>query len=199
VVSACSKIYRTTIGNRFGATALVLFSAITSFSMAAEVDTFDDATSQKVTELSNVGKCEEAWGIIWPYVLSGSSRASTELIGQMAFGNMRPPMMMPVQENDKAKVDKAKSEGMRFAADLAFFVDPKVVPEVASLKQELLSVVWDKEIYSDYVRLNCVNGAENDSCLNPNRWRGMVTKLSEWNKKFRVYEKTGIAAGCWRR
>jgi hypothetical protein len=167
--------------------------------MAAKLDAFDDVTSHKVTELSKAGKCKEAWGIIWPYVLNGSNRASGELIGEMAFGNIRPPMILPKSKNDVAKIDKAKTEGRRFAADLAFFIDPKIIPEANLVKQELLSIAWDKKIYNDYVRLNCSNGGEESVCLNPNRWRVMVTKLSDWDKKFRVYEKAGVPAGCWRK
>lgn len=191
---ACAKLSLTAFCRRFAAVALILLSATASFSLAAEVDGFNDVTARKVTELSKTGGCKQAWNIIWPQVLVGSNRATIALVGEMTWGNIQPPLMQPIENSDVSQ-----QEILRFAADLVFLIDPTKVQdleEIASIKREFLSQVWSKEEFSKYEFLGCPAGGDRAVCLDPRKWTTIVSNLSDWNKKFESNEEAGLMARC---
>jgi hypothetical protein len=174
---------------------LVLPLGGSTFLSATEVASFDDAQSRKIVELSKAGKCKEAWNAIWPEVLAGSNRATIELVGEMIWGNIQPPL--PSATDNKSF---SQQESFGFLADLVFFIDPSGTPnfvnEIASTKREFLANVWSKQAFAEYENLNCLTSSDKTVCLNPEKWPGAVNKLSYWNKKFESNGKAGLTARC---
>lgn len=183
---------------------LVIFVILSSLDgagsvlQAAEKDPFDAILSNKVVELSMSQHCKEAWTMIWPQVRRGSNKATLQLIGEMTWGNIQPPLSSPDEGTDSFQHDT-----IRFLADIVFLVDPSKnsndAEKLASVKREILRKVWDKKSVSAYEYLKCPTGGDKNVCLNPEKWPGMVTKLADWDKKFRENELAGLIARCRRK
>jgi hypothetical protein len=166
-------------------------------SLSREADLFDDATSRKVFRLSESGKCADAWKVIWPYVLRGSNRATVELVGEMTFGNIYPPIVYdPNSKNVK------RNQYLRFIADVVFHIHPEMTSsrkDSIQFKRSFLSAVWDKNIFHTYENSQCLNVNAKSMCFDPDSWSGIVKKLSEWNRQFALNEKLGLTARCRRK
>jgi hypothetical protein len=164
---------------------------ITTF--ADEVDSFNDTISRKVFELSESGKCADAWKLIWPHVLRGSNRASAELVGEMTFGNIHPPAASPNPGNMK------NDEYMRFVADLLFQIDPEKTTsakDAFDAKKAFLSEVWDEKVFAAYESSGCLKQGAKAICFDPNLWSGMVRTLSKWRQTFNSNETLGLTSRC---
>jgi hypothetical protein len=164
-----------------------------SDSLTNDVDLFDDAMSRKVFELSESGNCADAWKVIWPHVLRGSNRASLELVGEMTFGNIHPPVASPKPENIK------NDEYMHFAADVLFKIDPDKTTsakDAFDVKKAFLSEVWDEKVFASYESSGCLKQGAKAICFDPNSWSGMVRTLSEWRQTFNSNETLGLTPRC---
>jgi hypothetical protein len=178
---------------------LCLAAAITlsidgrSHSFENDVDLFDDAMSRKVFDLSESGNCADAWKIIWPHVLRGSNRASLELVGEMTFGNIHPPVASPKPENKK------NDEYMRFVADVLFKIDPDKTTsakDAFDAKKAFLGGVWDEKVFAAYESSGCLKQGAKAICFDPNSWSGVVRTLSEWRQTFNSNETLGLTPRC---
>jgi hypothetical protein len=180
-----------------GLVVLMFFLGSSKISHSFEQDPFNDNISNKVVELSKSGQCKKAWDIIWPFVLRGSNRASAELVGEITFGNISPPLLSP-KKNDSV----IKHEYFRFMSDLTFVINPfkfsnlESTNEKIEFKNEILSGIWSKKNYKNYLNKGCLSKSSSKLCYDALYWKSEVLPLKKWQEKFSNNQINGILPRC---
>lgn len=161
-------------------------------------DKYTDEKSLKIQQLIRSGNCKTAWGELWPSVLSGSPRAAGELLGELSWGEMYPPL--PMSDAD----GQIPPETIQFMLDLSFSINVRglqssnLADDIQQYRSDSLKYFFSKELFEKYKGAGCLSPNMPNSCTNPVLWHKNINNLKYWDLYFINNINEGVQARCKR-
>jgi hypothetical protein len=161
---------------------LIYFIALSAFYIwpvrAGELDTVS-----RGRELLQLGRCSEAWEILWPLAMAGDSKASSMILSAL-YANLLPPVIDESTENYQKLNAFFAVTSIPYSSGSQDFNEYRLV---------WLSFIWPEK---DPNRMACVALSPPAECMGIAFANGYAPNAQQVALEIQNAEKHGVSASC---